>query len=59
MKIDLTIVVNDCEIHVLGDYTKEDGLNIKSAIGCVYACTQNNVTEGKIIDAIFDKLTDF
>ena len=59
MKIDLTIVVNDCEIKVTGDYNKEDGLTIYSAIGCVYACSQNNVTADAILDAVFDKLTDF
>jgi phage-related protein len=59
MKIDLTIVVNDCEIHVIGDYTKEDGLTIYSATGCVYACSQNKVTADAILDAVFDKLTDY
>ena len=59
MKIDLTIVVNDCEIQVKGDYDKEDGLTIYAAIGCVYACSQNNVTADAILDAVFDKLTDF
>jgi len=58
MKIDLTIVVNDCEIHVKGTHD-EDGLNIISAEGCVYACAQNNVTAAAIEDAVFDKLTDF
>ena len=59
MKIDVTIVVNDCEIQVKGNYNKEDGLSIESAIGCVFSCAQNNVTESAIIDAVFDKLTDF
>jgi phage-related protein len=59
MKIDVTIVVNDCEIQVKGNYNNEDGLSIESAIGCVYACSQNNVTADAILDAVFDKLTDF